>query len=113
MTVLPPEALHTKPLYSGEVPEAGAGGRGGGEYGWRNKPHNSSICTVTAQAQARGDISVILFYFTSLCYLNMDVLCCLVLLLSLQVRKDDVQTVVPISKSWSLMNTAIMTGRQV
>ena len=30
-----------------------------------------------------------------------------------QVRKDDVQTVVPISKSWSLMNTAVLTGRQV
>merc|ERR1719450_2060988 len=31
----------------------------------------------------------------------------------LEVRKDDVQTVVPISKSWSLMNTAVLTGRQV
>lgn len=31
----------------------------------------------------------------------------------LEVRKDDVQTVVPISKSWALMNTAVLTGRQV
>ena len=35
------------------------------------------------------------------------------LIVAVQVRKDDVQTVVPISKSWALMNTAVLTGRQV
>jgi len=31
----------------------------------------------------------------------------------LDIKKDDVQTVLPISKSWEIMNTAILTGRQV
>jgi transmembrane protein 132 len=31
----------------------------------------------------------------------------------LDVKKDDVQTVLPISKRWQIMNTAVLTGRQV
>eukprot|EP00092_Neocalanus_flemingeri_P018939 GFUD01020515.1.p1 GENE.GFUD01020515.1~~GFUD01020515.1.p1 ORF type:complete len:1459 (-),score=271.45 GFUD01020515.1:1899-6275(-) len=31
----------------------------------------------------------------------------------LEVKKDDVQTVLPISKRWEIMNTAVLTGRQV
>jgi len=31
----------------------------------------------------------------------------------LDVKKDDVQTVLPISKRWEIMNTAVLTGRQV
>jgi len=31
----------------------------------------------------------------------------------LDINKDDVQIVLPISKSWEMMNTAVLTGRQV
>lgn len=31
----------------------------------------------------------------------------------LDVKKDDVQTVLPISKRWEIINTAVLTGRQV
>ncbi|XP_039435014.1 transmembrane protein 132E [Culex pipiens pallens] len=31
----------------------------------------------------------------------------------LEIQKDDIQAVLPISKNWELMNTAVLTGRQV
>ncbi|XP_055623186.1 transmembrane protein 132C isoform X2 [Toxorhynchites rutilus septentrionalis] len=31
----------------------------------------------------------------------------------LDIQKDDIQAVLPISKNWALMNTAVLTGRQV
>uniref|UniRef100_A0A182LZA1 Uncharacterized protein n=1 Tax=Anopheles culicifacies TaxID=139723 RepID=A0A182LZA1_9DIPT len=31
----------------------------------------------------------------------------------LEIQKDDIQAVLPIAKNWELMNTAVLTGRQV
>lgn len=35
------------------------------------------------------------------------------LIAKLEINKDDIQAVLPISKNWELMNTAVLTGRQV
>ena len=85
---------------AGEVPARRAGRRGRGASPSFQRLHtNGSL--VTAEAQTRGNCSPKRKKQTE----NKIV--------AVQVRKDDVQTVVPISKSWSLMNTAVLTGRQV
>ncbi|XP_037049229.1 transmembrane protein 132E isoform X1 [Bradysia coprophila] len=35
------------------------------------------------------------------------------LVAKLEIQKDDIQAVLPISKNWEVMNTAVLTGRQV
>ncbi|XP_055390024.1 transmembrane protein 132E [Condylostylus longicornis] len=35
------------------------------------------------------------------------------LIAKLEINKDDIQAVLPIAKNWELMNTAVLTGRQV
>ena len=77
---------------------------------------NISTTPMAALSRLRHRLEVI--FYTSLFAPSFPTLrqCSTMLVVELsnaQVRKDDVQTVVPISKSWSLMNTAVLTGRQV
>ena len=103
---------------AGEVPARRAGFKGGDDGG--ALPSEQHIHTngglVTPQAQTRGDLRYISLTYTTPSInpkTGFNPASTLLSLYCAQVRKDDVQTVVPISKSWSLMNTAVLTGRQV